>query len=56
MRIPLVGLILRVVVFLGMVAPEEDQAEEFCDRMERLVGSLQTVVFVESAGDMSLES
>lgn len=45
------------IVFLGLAAPtDEDVAAAFCHRMEQLVGELQTVIFVESAGDMSIES
>jgi amino acid transporter len=44
------------VVFLGLGIPEEEQDDQYCQHMERFVGDLQTVVFVDSAGDMSLDS
>ncbi len=44
------------VVFLGMKSPEKDVESSFCEDMNRYVGRLQTVIFVDSAGDMSLES
>ncbi len=44
------------VVFLGMASPSNGNETDFCQRMQDLVGGLPTVIFVESAGDMSLES
>jgi len=44
------------VVFLGLGTPEVGEEEEYCQRMDQFVGCLQTVFFVESVGDMSLES
>lgn len=44
------------VVFLGFEVPDEDSgAEAFVDANDTLVGGLQTVVLVNSAGDASLE-
>ena len=44
------------IVFLGLGTPEVGSEIEYCQRMDDLVGNLQTVFFVESIGDMSLES
>lgn len=44
------------VVLLGLGTPEAGAETEYCQRMDRLVGGLRTVFFVESIGDMSLES
>jgi amino acid transporter len=44
------------IVFMGMTVPDDDQAEEFYDRMEMLAGDLTRVVFVKSAGGMSIHS
>ena len=44
------------VVFLGFEMPDEDSdADSFVDANDTLVGGLQTVVLVNSAGDASLE-
>ncbi|MCA9216960.1 MAG: amino acid permease [Planctomycetales bacterium] len=44
------------LVLLGFEAPEEGDEEAFYRRMESLAGDLPRVVFVDSAGRMSLES
>jgi amino acid transporter len=44
------------LVFLGLGTPVEGEEAKFCERLQRFVGELQAVVFVESAGDMSLDS
>lgn len=44
------------VVFLGLGTPEVGCEQAYCQHMEELLGPLQTVFFVESVGDMSLES
>ena len=43
-------------VFLGMQPPVEGDEEAFFHRIEGLVGSLERVAFVQSAGEMRLES
>ena len=44
------------VVFIGFEAPEENEEELFFDRMENLVGGLERTVFVDSHGNMSLQT
>lgn len=44
------------IVFIGFEAPEENEEENFFLRMEALVGDLQRVVFVDSHGNMSLQT
>ena len=44
------------IVFMGMAEPDENKAEEFYDRMTDLAGDLRRVVFVKSAGGMSINS
>lgn len=44
------------IVFMGMAVPEEGQADNFYDRMNDLAGNLSRVVFVKSAGGMSIHS
>ncbi len=44
------------VVFLGLGTPDVGEEQEYCQRMDEFVGCLETVFFVESVGDMSLES
>jgi hypothetical protein len=44
------------LVFLGFEAPEEGSEAGFYDRMERWAGALRRVVYVDSMGEMSLES
>ncbi len=44
------------IVFMGMAVPNEDQADEFFVRMNDLAGDLPRVVFVKSAGGMSIHS
>lgn len=44
------------IVFMGMAVPDEGHAEEFCKRMNDLAGELSRVVFVKSAGGMSIHS
>jgi hypothetical protein len=44
------------IVFMGMAVPNEDQADEFFIRMNDLAGDLPRVVFVKSAGGMSIHS
>jgi len=44
------------VVILGFEAPQEGEEEAFYLGMERLVGDLPHVIFVDSAGGMELES
>jgi hypothetical protein len=56
-----VGTIQRVsreaaMVFMGFEAPEEGDEEAFYNRMESWGGQLPRVVFVDSLGEMSLDS
>jgi amino acid transporter len=44
------------IVFMGMAVPEEGEGEEFHKRMTDLAGELSRVVFVKSAGGMSIHS
>ena len=44
------------IVFMGMAEPDENRAEEFYERMSDLAGDLKRVVFVKSAGGMSINS
>lgn len=44
------------IVFMGMAIPEEGEGEEFHKRMTDLAGELARVVFVKSAGGMSIHS
>ena len=44
------------IVFMGMADPDENRAEEFYQRMTDLAGDLKRVVFVKSAGGMSINS
>ena len=44
------------IVFMGMAEPDENRAEEFYERMTDLAGDLKRVVFVKSAGGMSINS
>ena len=44
------------IVFMGMAVPEEEQNEEFFCRMNDLAGDLPRVVFIKSAGGMSIHS
>lgn len=44
------------IVFMGMAIPEEGEGEEFHKRMTDLAGGLARVVFVKSAGGMSIHS
>lgn len=44
------------IVFMGMAEPDENRAEEFYERMTELAGDLKRVVFVKSAGGMSINS
>ncbi|MDG1873586.1 MAG: amino acid permease, partial [Mariniblastus sp.] len=44
------------IVFMGMAEPDENRAGEFYDRMSDLAGDLSRVVFVKSAGGMSIHS
>jgi amino acid transporter len=44
------------VVFLGFSLPEDDEKSINCRHMDDIAGPLPTVIFVQSAGDMSLES
>ena len=44
------------IVFMGMAVPEEGKADEFYERMNNLAGNLSRVVFVKSAGGMSINS
>ena len=43
------------IVFLGFELPAEGKEAEFVASMNRLVGNLQKVVFVYSAGGMALD-
>lgn len=43
-------------VFLGMQPPQSGSEDEFFHRTESLVGNLQRVALVQSAGGMNLES
>lgn len=44
------------IVFIGFEAPNENEEEDFFARMESLVGDLERVVFVDSHGNMSLQT
>lgn len=44
------------IVFMGMGEPEEGEEESFYERMANLAGDLPRVVFVKSAGGMSIHS
>ncbi len=44
------------VAFMGFEAPQEGDELAFCQRMDQWAGQLPRVVFVDSIGDMSLES
>lgn len=44
------------IVFMGMAIPKEGEGEEFHKRMTDLAGELARVVFVKSAGGMSIHS
>ena len=44
------------IVFMGMADPEEGQEDAFYERMSNLAGDLPRVVFVKSAGGMSIHS
>ncbi len=44
------------LVFLGMALPDDEHADEFYQRMSSLAGNLSRVVFVKSAGGMSINS
>jgi hypothetical protein len=44
------------IVFLGLAVPDEGKADEFYQRMSDLAGNLSRVVFVKSAGGMSIHS
>lgn len=44
------------VVFLGLICPEQGQEGMFYESLEALTTDLDRVIFVHSAGDMSLES
>ena len=44
------------IVFMGMAEPDENRAGEFYDSMSDLAGDLSRVVFVKSAGGMSIHS
>lgn len=44
------------IVFMGMAAPDESHVDEFYQRMNNLAGNLARVVFVKSAGGMSINS
>jgi len=44
------------LVLMGFEAPDEGDERDFFDRMERWSGDLPRVVFVDSLGEMSLES
>jgi len=44
------------IVFLGLAVPDEEHADEFYHRMSELSGNLSRVVFVRSAGGMSIHS
>ena len=44
------------IVFMGMAVPDEEHADEFYERMNDLAGDLSRVVFIKSAGGMSIHS
>ena len=44
------------IVFMGMAVPDEEHADEFYQRMTDLAGNLSRVVFINSAGGMSIHS
>jgi nucleotide-binding universal stress UspA family protein len=44
------------LVVLGFEAPDEGDEQGFFERMEQWAGDLPRVVFVDSIGEMSLES
>lgn len=44
------------IVFLGMAEPDEEHVDAFYTRMSGLAGNLSRVVFVKSAGGMSIHS
>ena len=44
------------LIFMGFETPEEGDEQEFFERMERWAGGLPRVAFVDSVGEMSLES
>lgn len=44
------------IVFMGMPNPDEEDADLFYQRMTNLAGNLARVVFVKSAGGMSINS
>jgi hypothetical protein len=44
------------IVFMGLAVPDEEHADEFYQRMTDLAGNLSRVVFVKSAGGMSINS
>ncbi len=44
------------LVFMGFEAPDEGDEQSFCQRMDLLCDDLPRVVYVDSIGDMSLES
>ena len=44
------------LVLMGFEAPEEGEEQAFFDRMESWAGELPRVVFVDSIGEMSLDS
>jgi hypothetical protein len=44
------------VVFMGFEAPVEGDEQFFCERMDEWAADLPRVVFVDSIGDMSLDS
>ena len=44
------------IVFMGMAVADEEQADIFYQRMNALAGNLNRVVFVKSAGGMSIHS
>ena len=44
------------VVFLGMVCPEPEQEERFYDTLETMTAGMDRVIFVHSAGNMSLDT
>ncbi|MCB9875908.1 MAG: amino acid permease, partial [Planctomycetaceae bacterium] len=44
------------LVLMGFEAPDEGDEQSFYDRMEQWSGDLLRVVFVDSIGEMSLES
>jgi amino acid transporter len=47
---------LAAAVFLGFEAPEEGDEAAFCQAMERMAGGLRRVLFVDSAGEIELET